>query len=252
MRCALSFLSQKRAANIVAASWYNSFLSTWFTTLLYSDQIEKITMFASMKKGIGILLILFTWIHGVAQQSDPVILLMTGKVLDGTVTSEDSAYIYYEYEKSSGKVKQKKLDWERVFSHTVNGEETVVYLEDSTNGNYFTEEEMRYYILGEQDAQNGYKSNWTVWAGVPVTAGLGYVLSSSPLVFATPFVYMLAASMPKYKMTPSSISNPEYLKNPAYILGYERTARTKRLFKSLASGVAGAAIGVAIGQLTKP
>ena len=46
-----------------------------------------------------------------AQQSDPVILLMTGKVLDGTVTSEDSAYIYYEYEKSSGKVKQKKLDW---------------------------------------------------------------------------------------------------------------------------------------------
>ena len=209
-------------------------------------------MFAPMKKGIGLLLILFTWIHCSAQQEKSVILLMTGKLIEGTVTSEDTAYIYYEYEKSSGKVKQKQLDWERVFSHTVDGKETVVYLEDTSSGNYFTEEEMRYYILGEQDAQKGYKSNWTVWVGVPTTAGLGYVLSSSPLVFAAPFVYMLATSMPKYKMTPSSISNPEFLKNPAYILGYERTARSKRLFKSLASGVAGAAIGVAIGQLTRP
>lgn len=188
----------------------------------------------------------------VAQEKSPSILMITGKVIDGTVTSEDSSYIYYDYEKKSGKVIPKKLDWERVFSFTdQNGIEKLVYMEDSATGNYFTEAEMRAYIRGEQDAWNGYKSNWTVWTGVPIAGGLGFVLSSSPLVFVVPFGFMVLASMPKYKMTPGSISNASDLKNPAYILGYERTARSKRLFKSLASGVAGAAIGVAIGQLTK-
>jgi hypothetical protein len=188
----------------------------------------------------------------IGQQNPNSILMMTGKVLTGTVTGEDSNYIYYEFEKKSGKVKEKKLDWERVFSfHDENGIEKLVYIEDTTIGNYFTEDEMRAYIRGEQDAWDGYKSNWTVWVGVPVTGGLGFLLSSSPLVFAVPFAYMVVASMPKYKMTPGSITYAEDLKNPAYILGYERTARSKRLFKSLASGIAGVAMGVAIGQLTK-
>lgn len=181
------------------------------------------------------------------------ILMMTGKIIDGKVTKEDSAYIYYDYEKKSGSIKSKTLDWERVFSYTdASGVETMVYVEDTTIGNYFTEQEMRDYIRGEQDAWNGYKSNWTVWVGVPLTGGVGYLLSSSPLVFTAPFVYMVIASMPKYRMTPSSIKDPDDLKNPAYILGYERTARTKRLFKSLVSGVAGTAMGIVVGQLTKP
>ncbi|GAB5538490.1 MAG: hypothetical protein Salg2KO_05930 [Salibacteraceae bacterium] len=177
---------------------------------------------------------------------------MTGKVLDGTVYAEDSAFIYYRYYKNSNKLKDKKLDWERVFSYTDStGQETLVYSEDTALGNYFTEEEMRIYIQGEKDAWSGYKSNWTVYAGVPITGGIGYVLASSPLIIVVPFVYMVAASLPKYKMTLGSISDPELLKEPAYILGYERTARSKRLFKSLVSGVAGAALGAVIGQLTK-
>lgn len=188
-----------------------------------------------------------------AQSSIPTILLMTGKTLDGTLVNEDSLYIYYSYEKRNGKTVEKKLDWERVFSiYDESGNERVIYVADTSLGNYFTEEEMRYYIKGEQDAQSGYKSNWTIWVGVPVTGGLGYVLSSSPLVFTVPFIYMVGAALPKYKMTPSSISDPELLRQPAYILGYERTARTKRLFKSLASGMAGAALGVIVGQLIKP
>ena len=205
-----------------------------------------------MKPLIPTLLFLTCTIASIAQQKSSSILMMTGKVLDGVVTGEDSSFIYYDYEKKSGKVKSKKLDWERVFAFTDEaGVEKLVYIGDSTIGNHFTESEMRAYIRGEQDAWNGYKSNWTVWTGVPITGGLGFLLSSSPLVFVVSFAYMVVASMPNYKMTPGSISNASDLKNPAYILGYERTARSKRLFKSLASGVAGAAIGVAIGQLTK-
>ena len=213
---------------------------------------KKAHFCSPMKSLITIFFCIAVKYASVGQEKAPSILMMTGKVLEGKVTSEDSSYIYYEHEKKSGKVKSKKLDWERVFSFTdESGNEKLVYVEDSAIGNFFTEDEMRAYIRGEQDAWNGYKSNWTIWTGIPIAGGVGFLLSSSPLVFVVPFAYMVVASMPKYKMTPGSILNAEDLKNPAYILGYERTARSKRLFKSLASGLAGAAIGVAIGQLTK-
>lgn len=182
---------------------------------------------------------------------EPEILLMTGKVINAKVTSEDSLYIYYDYEKKNGKIKPKKLDWERVFSYTNEaGVEHVVYVTDTTSGNFFSEEEMRYYIKGEQDALNGYRANWTLVTGIPLAGGAGFLLNSSPLVFTVPFIYMIGASLPEVKIAPGSISDPAYLRQPAYILGYERTARTKRLFKSLAAGVTGAAIGVVVGQMT--
>jgi hypothetical protein len=206
-----------------------------------------------MKNTVLALLLAFSSGVAFGQEAEPSILLITGKTVEGTVVNEDSLFIHYVFEKRSGKRVEKKLDWERVFSFVdAEGNERVIYVPDSTLGNYFTEEEMRYYIKGEQDALSGYKSNWTIWVGVPVSGGLGYVLSSSPLVFTVPFFYMIGAALPKYKMTPSSISDASLLRQPAYILGYERTARTKRLFKSLASGMVGAAVGVLIGQLTKP
>lgn len=187
--------------------------------------------------------------HSFSQQSDPHILLMTGKVLEGSVTSVDTVYVYYDYEKKNGKVLHRKLDLERVFSVTdEQGEEEIIYQMDTAVGNYFTEKEMRYYIMGEQDAMEGYRANWTVWVGVPTSAAVGYAVSSTIVVFAVPFVYLVAASLPKYKIREGSVSDPELLREPAYILGYERTARSKRLFKSLSSAVVGTAIGFVVGQ----
>jgi len=187
-----------------------------------------------------------------AKTQQQSILLMTGKIIDGTVTSEDSLYIYYDFEKKSGKIKPRKLDWERVFSYSdENMQEVVVYVMDTTIGNYFTEEEMRFYIQGEQDAWDGYKSNWTIWIGTPINAGFGYLLGASPILIAAPFVYMVVASLPKYKMTSGSISDAALLMQPAYVLGYERTARTKRLFKSLMSGLIGAGLGLTVRELTE-
>ena len=51
---------------------------------------------------------------------------MTGKIIDGRVTSEDSLYIYYDFEKKSGKIKPRKLDWERVFSYSDENMQEVV------------------------------------------------------------------------------------------------------------------------------
>ena len=38
-------------------------------------------------------------------QAEDKILLLTGNVIEGTVTNEDSAFIYYDFYKKSGKAK---------------------------------------------------------------------------------------------------------------------------------------------------
>ncbi|HAQ70673.1 MAG TPA: hypothetical protein DCR48_06835 [Flavobacteriales bacterium] len=182
-------------------------------------------------------------------QSNQSILLMTGNVLEGNVTSQDTLYLYYDLVKKSGKTKAKKLDLERVFSiNGPNGEEKVIYYMDTVVGNYFTIDEMRFYIQGEQDASKYYRANWTIAAGLPITAGLGFVLSGTVFSFAVPFVYLVSTGIPAYKINKNKISSSHLVTEPAYVLGYERTARNKRLFKSLFAGLVGTAIGFTLGQ----
>mgnify|MGYP001076618627 FL=1 len=151
--------------------------------------------------------------------------------------------------KKSGKTKAKKLDLERVFSiNGPNGEEKVIYYMDTVVGNYFTIDEMRFYIQGEQDASKYYRANWTIAAGLPITAGLGFVLSGTVFSFAVPFVYLVSTGIPAYKINKNKISSSHLVTEPAYVLGYERTARNKRLFKSLFAGLVGTAIGFTLGQ----
>jgi len=182
-------------------------------------------------------------------QSNQSILLMTGNVLEGNVTSQDTLYLYYDLVKKSGKTKAKKLDLERVFSiNGPNGEEKVIYYMDTVVGNYFTIDEMRFYIQGEQDASKYYRAMGTIAAGLPITAGLGFVLSGTVFSFAVPFVYLVSTGIPAYKINKNKISSSHLVTEPAYVLGYERTARNKRLFKSLFAGLVGTAIGFTLGQ----
>lgn len=183
-----------------------------------------------------------------AQKNTDKILLMTGKILEGSVTSSDSANLYYTFIKKNGKEKSQRLDLERVFSVTnEQGNEEVYYVMDTLIGDYFSEEEMRDYIAGEQDASAYSHSNWTLLAGLPISAAAGYALSSTILVFPVPFAYTVLASLPRYKLKGEKGVKPSKAGNPAYVLGYEREARTKRVFKSMIAGLVGTATGFAIG-----
>jgi len=196
-----------------------------------------------------LVLVVVLGLNAIAQEGDPFILLMTGKVVKGTVTSSEGETINYDFKKSNGKLVQKELDAERVFSIVdAKGEERVVYAVDTAIGNFFTVEEMRLYIKGEQDAMEGYHANWVLMAGLPITAGAGYLLNNNVVVLAVPFVYLMCVSLPKYRVNPARISSQDLLTSPAYILGYERTAQSKRLFKALGSAVIGTALGMAVGQ----
>jgi len=202
-----------------------------------------------MRKRLTILLAFVLFSSFIFAQTAQTILLMTGKEIEGNVTGQDTIYLYYDLVKSSGKTKAKKLDLERVFSiNGPEGEEKVIYYMNTVVGNYFTVDEMRFYIQGEQDASKYYRANWTIAAGLPVTAGLGYVLSGTVFSFAVPFVYLVATGIPAYKIDKEKIPSSHLITEPAYVLGYERTVRNKRLFKSLFTGLVGTAIGFTLGQ----
>jgi len=59
---------------------------------------------------------------------------------------------------------------------------------------------------------------------------------------------LVSTGIPAYKINKNKISSSHLVTEPAYVLGYERTARNKRLFKSLFAGLVGTAIGFTLGQ----
>ncbi len=118
------------------------------------------------------------------------------------------------------------------------------YSQDTLKGNYFTRAEMLYYIYGERDARKGFKAR-----GCLIGAGaVGLVSGGVGLFFAPvfPYGYMGLSGITKVKIKHSTISNPNYIEQDAYILGYERVARSKRRIQSLIGGTIGLAAGYAL------
>lgn len=115
------------------------------------------------------------------------------------------------------------------------------YSQDTLKGNYFTREEMLYYMYGERDARKGFKARGAlIGAGVVGLASGGLGLFFAPVF---PYGYMALSGITKVRIRHSTISNPNYIEQDAYILGYERVSRTKRRIQALIGGTIGLAAG---------
>lgn len=136
---------------------------------------------------------------------------------------------------------------DRVFSITYRtGEEVVYYRQDSLSqedDNILTIEEMRSYLAGVHDAKGRYKSPGAFWAcfATGVASGLTLPLLLSPLV-PVGMTYFMGTRW--IKVNRDHISDPKYLKDEFYIMGYERTARSMRVQGSLGGTLSGLFIGV--------
>jgi hypothetical protein len=187
------------------------------------------------------LLLSFLFFTGWLQaQNKDTILLMNGnyvveKVLDtliGAVTIVNPANVteklHYEYD-------------EIYCVKYATGFTDYYYTQDSLNGNYFTREEMQYYIYGERDARKGFKAHGSlIGAGVVGLASGGLGLFFAPIF---PYGYMALSGITKVRIKHKTISNPNYIDHDAYILGYERVSRTKRRIRALIGGTIGLAAG---------
>jgi len=195
-----------------------------------------------MKKALLSACLLFAFCRGAAQDKNDTIYFMNGEVLIGKVVDTLMNQVKCTY-KGRKEDKELTLDEERIFSIRYgNGTEKVYYKYDTLVGNIFTVEEAWYFVLGEQDALRDYNPRFCFWSGIVVGAA-GPIFTPTLIAPLPVFAYTGAVKIPKIRINTADIPDKERLKHDTYLLGYERVARKKKTFKTLAGGAVGLAIG---------
>jgi len=192
-----------------------------------------------------LLTLLFFWLGSHALHAQPKKILDSVFLMNGQITSQkvlDSTVAGVSIQNPDNADKKIYYEWNQIYMvKYANGFKRYYYEQDTTINNWFTREEMSYYMLGERDARKGFKPT-----GAIIGAGLiGLTGGLSGLFWAPvlPYSYMALSGWPKVKIKQNTISNPKAVDYDAYLLGYERVAKQKRKIYSLASGTAGLVVG---------
>jgi hypothetical protein len=179
-------------------------------------------------------------IISIAQEQKDTLLLLNGTTIISAIVDTTNGVTTIKDLKKPGK--NIVIENDRIFSIKNASGEQVLYVYDTILGNEFTEEEMRYYIKGEQDAEKGFKSPGALYGNLAL--GFASGLTGSFFCPIPPFAFIALSGLPKVKIKHRTVSNIEYLKQDAYIMGYERVARKKRKFQSMIGGGIGLVVGL--------
>ncbi len=172
------------------------------------------------------------------------VYMMNGQIVPTTILDTSFFGVKILRQGKKGKLgREVIIEGERVFSYKINGgEEVIIYQHDSLLGNEFTIHQTREFIIGERDAQKGYRTY--TWPAV--NAVIGFASSAylySVLSFAPPFAVGALSLAPRVSIDKSTVSNLNLLKSDPYLEGYGRVAEKRRTLKTLLSGVGGLAAG---------
>lgn len=207
-----------------------------------------------MKKILSALLLFLAFaLSPLSSFSQEMVQMLDGNKLFVTLVDTTGKVIKVEdpdppkRKKSTGEKAIVAFEKDRVFSVTYRtGEEVVYYRQDTTSqedDNLLTIDEMRSFLAGVHDAKNRYKSPGAFWAcfATGVASGLTLPLLLSPLV-PVGMTYFMGTRW--IKVNREHISDPKYLKDEFYIMGYERTARSMRVQGSLGGTLSGLFVGI--------
>jgi hypothetical protein len=191
---------------------------------------------------ICILFIIFLAFNSKAQYKDTILLMNGNYVVEKVIDTLIGAVTIVNPDKTTEKL---HYEYDDIYCvKYASGFTDYYYSQDTLRGNYFTRDEMQYYIYGERDARKGFKARGSlIGAGIVGLASGGLGLFFAPVF---PYGYMALSGIPKVKIKHSTISNPNYIDHDAYILGYERVSRSKRRIKALIGGTIGLAAGYAL------
>ena len=177
--------------------------------------------------------------HLKAQAKDTILLMNGNKVVEHVIDTLIGAVTIVDPKKPEAKL---HYEYDEIYCVRYgSGLKDYYYSQDTMKGNYFTRDEMEYYMFGERDARKGFKAR-----GSLIGAGITGLLSGSMGLFFAPifpYGYMGLSGITKVRIKDSTISNPNYIEHDAYILGYERVARSKRRIRALLGGSIGLAVG---------
>ena len=178
-----------------------------------------------------------------AQEKMDTVYLMSGKTVEGVVKDTSNEKLKILIPKKGGGFKSDFIDQELIFSVKYKtGSERVFYVQDTLFGNYYTPNEVRYFLQGERDARKSY--HCPVWIGGGFVAGFAGGYTGNAFGLVAPFGYSAISLAFRVKIRPGSVSNPNYLKYDTYLMGYEKVARQKRVMRTLVAGAIGFTAGV--------
>lgn len=186
------------------------------------------------------ILLAFIATIGLSQNNKDTILLIDGNTIITTVVDTAAGYINYKHSKRADKIK--KVNRDQVFSITDSTGEQLIYVFDTAIWNDLSINEMRYYIRGKQDAVNSRKGNGAL--------AINFILSTGACItgnFFSPIIPFITAGILgrlKVKIKEGVVSDPEYLTQDSYLMGFEHEARRKRKIRSLLGGTVGMVVGL--------
>jgi hypothetical protein len=194
-----------------------------------------------MNSRIVFLYFLLFFIAGksIAQKSDTVFYMngniVSGKIIDtllGAVTFKDP----------SDTTKKVHIEDQAIFAvKYANGTMRYYYKQDTTIGNWFTRDEMWFFMQGERDARKNYRSPFSFCGGLVM--GIAGGVTGALWAPAVPFAYMGVTELTKIRIKHKWISGPYLLAEDSYILGFQREALYKRRIAIMKGGSIGLGIG---------
>lgn len=190
-----------------------------------------------------VLLIVLTSLPLISQDS---LLLMNGKSLDGKINDQSITYILLEVPRKNGRTKVLSYNREEIYSYRKSDQDSIVYQQDPLLGYELSQEDMRNFMHGQNDARNGHPMLYNQLGGFAFGLGTTIVLDGGAVPFLTPIAYSLGMQIPIVRVKESAISDRESALSPYYLEGYNATARSKKFVRGFLSTMAGVVVGSGI------
>jgi hypothetical protein len=174
-----------------------------------------------------------------AQSADTVFYMNGNIVATRVIDTLIGAVTFFDPKDSTKKV---NVENEAIFAIRYgNGNYKYYYTQDTVNGNWFTRDEMWYYMQGERDARKNYRSPGAFVGGLLFgMAGGATGALYAPLL---PGAFLGACELAKVKIKQEWVSGPYLMSQVTYLLGFQREAFSKRRITILKGGGIGLAVG---------
>jgi hypothetical protein len=203
-----------------------------------------------MKLKFGCLLLSIILLSAFEANAQEILLMLNGKELLVQPLSFQSDSLHLKFKDfKTGKIKQVKK--ENAFSlRDEKGGERLFYKEDSTTEtNDLSIDEMRMYIKGYQEGGANFRAPFATVGGLALGALSGYYLYFYALIPPTAYIAVIGNHSPN--MDKQKVSDPELLKNPLFVNGYQKKCREKKIRNAAIGSIAGLLTGVVVHLIIK-
>lgn len=194
---------------------------------------------------------------------------LNGRSMTVTDAKDASGNVEYTGFYRRGKLITKPGSLERYRIYSIDysgGERSILYAQDSSLGNFRTQQEMGYYVQGQSHAHEYHKARWAFWTSLGVTTVASIFdtyrfddaetpnineagfFKSEPTILQVllPFAVTMSIGLPRVSLKSSTVSDRALLNDQNFLLGYARIGRQKKFFQALK----GSGIGIGVGLLS--